>query len=93
MHFHLVTTLTLTSKRQATFPIETCKTLGLKPGDIVELEERNGEDGRIWVLRPRLARARPWVGSLSAFAKISSDHSMAAVRTSIGKGRRLESAP
>jgi bifunctional DNA-binding transcriptional regulator/antitoxin component of YhaV-PrlF toxin-antitoxin module len=88
-----MTTLTLTSKRQATFPIETCKALGLKSGDIVELEERNGEDGRIWVLRPRRDRARPWIGSLSAFAKTSSDHSMAAVRTSIEKGRKLESVP
>src|ERR1035438_10013041 len=56
--------LTLTSKRQATFPLETCNSLGLKPGDVVELEARDDADGRIWVLRPRPARARPWVGAL-----------------------------
>jgi bifunctional DNA-binding transcriptional regulator/antitoxin component of YhaV-PrlF toxin-antitoxin module len=34
-------TLRLTSTRQATFPKETCESLGLKPGDVIELEPRN----------------------------------------------------
>lgn len=38
--------LTLTSKRQATFPKETCESLGLKPGDLIELEPRD-EGGKI----------------------------------------------
>lgn len=82
--------LTLTSKRQATFPLETCNSLGLKPGDVVELEARDDADGRIWVLRPRPARARPWVGCLEAFGATASDHSLEAVRASIAAGRKKE---
>lgn len=82
--------MTLTAKRQATFPLETCKSLGLKPGDIVELEARDDRDGRVWVLRPRPARARRWIGSLAAYGAAASDHSMEAVRASVVTGRRRE---
>jgi bifunctional DNA-binding transcriptional regulator/antitoxin component of YhaV-PrlF toxin-antitoxin module len=81
-------TLTLTAKRQATFPLETCKSLGLKPGDVVELEARDDDDGRVWVLRPRPARARSWVGYLEAYGRATTDHSLAAVRASIAAGRK-----
>ena len=81
-------TLTLTSKRQATFPAKTCKSLGLRPGDVVELEARDEADGRVWVLRPRPVRPRRWIGCLASFARPVSDHSLAAVRTSIAAGRK-----
>lgn len=81
-------TLTLTSKRQATFPRETCRELGLKPGDTVELEAREVGGGREWVLRPRPARSRRWLGSLGGFAAGVKDHSLDAVRGSIAAGRR-----
>ncbi|MBI5380447.1 MAG: AbrB/MazE/SpoVT family DNA-binding domain-containing protein [Opitutae bacterium] len=83
-----MTTLTLTAKRQATFPVETCKSLGLKPGDVVELEARDEANGRVWVLRPRPARARRWVGSLDAYASAATDHSMEAVCASVAAGRK-----
>jgi bifunctional DNA-binding transcriptional regulator/antitoxin component of YhaV-PrlF toxin-antitoxin module len=87
-----VHTLTLTAKRQATFPAKTCKSLGLKPGDVVELEARDEADGRVWVLRPRPERARRWVGCLESFGRPVGDHSLEAVRNSIATGRKKESA-
>jgi len=82
--------LTLTSKRQATFPKETCEALGLKPGDVIELEPRNEGGTKIWILRPPPARAREWVGCLGPRARAVADHSMAAVRKSIAAGRKQE---
>jgi bifunctional DNA-binding transcriptional regulator/antitoxin component of YhaV-PrlF toxin-antitoxin module len=81
-------TMTLTAKRQATLPLETCKALGLQPGDVVELEARDGADGRVWVLRPRPSRARRWLGSLAAYGGAATDHSMEAVRASVATGRK-----
>jgi bifunctional DNA-binding transcriptional regulator/antitoxin component of YhaV-PrlF toxin-antitoxin module len=84
--------LTLTAKRQATFPLETCQSLGLQPGDSIELEARTEAAGKVWVLRPRPSRARRWVGSLAAFGTAASDHSLEAVRASIAAGRKRERA-
>jgi bifunctional DNA-binding transcriptional regulator/antitoxin component of YhaV-PrlF toxin-antitoxin module len=80
--------LTLTSKRQVTFPAETCEALGLKPGDVIDLEPliENGE--RRWLLRPRPARSRRWVGSLQHRTTPVKSHAMAAIRRSIGRARR-----
>jgi bifunctional DNA-binding transcriptional regulator/antitoxin component of YhaV-PrlF toxin-antitoxin module len=83
-----MTTLTLTSKRQATFPKETCESLGLKPGDVIELEPRTEGGAKVWVLRPQPARTREWVGCLGSRAKKVTDHSLAAIRESIAAGRR-----
>lgn len=81
-------TFKLTSKRQATFPKETCEALGLKPGDVIELDSRDEGGTKVWVLRPRPARERTWVGCLGPRAKAVTDHSMAAVRKSIAAGRK-----
>ncbi|MBX3745257.1 MAG: AbrB/MazE/SpoVT family DNA-binding domain-containing protein [Verrucomicrobiae bacterium] len=80
--------LTLTSKRQATFPKETCEALGLKPGDAIELEPRDEAGTRVWVLRRQAARPRDWVGCLGSYAGHAKDHSMAAIRESIAAGRK-----
>ena len=85
-------TLTLTAKRQATFPLETCLSLGLQPGDSIELEARTEAAGKVWVLRPRPSRARRWVGSLAAFGGAAADHSLEAVRASIATGRKKDRA-
>ena len=82
-----MTLLTLTSKRQATFPKATCQTLGLKPGDVIALEPRTEAGEKVWVLRPQPTRPRPWLGCLGVRAKNVSDHSLAAVRASIAAGR------
>lgn len=83
-----MTTLTLTSKRQATFPKETCEALGLKPGDVIALESRLEGDKKVWVLRPQQVRPRKWVGCLGASARKVSDHSLDAIRESIAAGRK-----
>jgi bifunctional DNA-binding transcriptional regulator/antitoxin component of YhaV-PrlF toxin-antitoxin module len=82
--------LMLTSKRQATFPRETCEALGLKPGDRIDLEPREEEGAKVWVLRPRPARTREWVGCLGARAGGVTDHSLAAIRESIAAGRKRQ---
>lgn len=84
--------MTLTAKRQATLPVETCKSLGLKPGDVVELEARDEGGGRVWVLRPRPVRARKWFGCLDAFGREVADHSMDSVRASVAAGRKRKGA-
>ncbi len=81
-------TLTLTAKRQATLPKEACEALGLKPGDTIELEPRTEDGEKVWILRPRPAHARDWVGCLAAKSDSVSDHSMEAVRASIAAGRK-----
>jgi bifunctional DNA-binding transcriptional regulator/antitoxin component of YhaV-PrlF toxin-antitoxin module len=78
----------LTSKRQATLPAETCDALGLKPGDVIELDPRVERGERLWLLRPRPARTRAWVGSLEGRVKPVTSHSMAAVRKSIAAAGR-----
>ena len=83
-----MTTLTLTSKRQATFPKETCEALGLKPGDVVGLEQRDEGGTQVWVLRPQPTRPRAWVGCLAPRAKKVTDHSLTAIRESIAIGRK-----
>ncbi|MCF7730368.1 MAG: AbrB/MazE/SpoVT family DNA-binding domain-containing protein [Akkermansiaceae bacterium] len=81
-----MTSLKLTSKRQATFPKETCEALGVKPGDVIELEARNEGGVKIWVLRPQAAHTREWVGCLGSRAGKVADHSLAAIRESIATG-------
>ena len=78
----------LTSKRQATFPKEVCKSLGLKPGDVIQLEPRVEDGEKVWVLRPQHGRGRRWVGCLGARTKKVTGHSLEAVRESIAAGRK-----
>jgi bifunctional DNA-binding transcriptional regulator/antitoxin component of YhaV-PrlF toxin-antitoxin module len=85
-----MTTLTLTSKRQATFPKETCESLGLKPGDVIELEPRTEDGTKVWVLRLQSARTRAWVGCLGPRARKVTDHSLVAIRESITAGRKRD---
>ena len=80
--------ITLTAKRQATFPAETCKDLGLKIGDTLQLDPMVIEGEQVWLLRPRPVRARAWAGSLAKYGTTKSDHSMDAIRQSIVVGRK-----
>jgi bifunctional DNA-binding transcriptional regulator/antitoxin component of YhaV-PrlF toxin-antitoxin module len=81
-----VSTLTLTSKRQATFPVRLCKELNLNPGDVIEVEPAQLSGERVWVLRRQKSASRPWLGCLRNKTKVQ-DHCMAAVRASIAAGR------
>ncbi len=80
--------LKLTSKRQATLPAETCKALGLKPGDVIDIEPRLDHGERLWLLRPRPARSRAWVGSLQTLVTPGKRHSMTAIRRSVAAARK-----
>ena len=79
-------TLTITSKRQATFPACLCKELNLNSGDRIEVEPAEVSGERVWVLRPRKTPDRPWLGCLKLKTPVH-EYSMAAIRTSIAIGR------
>ena len=79
--------LRLTSKRQATFPVETCEALRIGPGDTVELEPTLIDGERVWLLRPRRLPKRPWLACLRGKTAVS-NHSMEAIRRSIAAGKR-----
>lgn len=83
----MATTIKLTSKRQATFPVELCEDLGLGPGDELELIPRVEGGERVWILQKRKTPQRSWLGCLSGYAANAEDHSMESVRESIRKGR------
>ena len=82
--------MTLTSKRQATLPVETCESLGVGPGDLLELQARTEDGERLWVIRPHPARLRRWVGSLAGKVKPVTSHVMRDIRRSIAAGRGKE---
>ena len=57
--------ITLTAKRQATFPVEVCEAMRLKPGARLEIVAGAGPDE--WVIRPfriRSERLAPLQGRL-----------------------------
>lgn len=83
-------TLKVTSKRQATFPAETCESLRLKPGDVIDLERRVEKGETVWVLRPRAKPKRKWTGRLASRVKPGTDHSIEAIRASIAAGRKKD---
>ena len=58
----MATTIKLTSKRQATFPVELCDDLGVQAGDEIELQPRIEKGEHLWVLRKVEDPARPWLG-------------------------------
>ena len=79
-------TIKLSSKRQATFPRAVCEELDLRPGDTVDLEPRDIDGARVWVLRPHHRPGTRWFGSLRRYAQ-GKPHGMAAIRKSIGEAR------
>lgn len=82
----MTATIKLTSKRQATFPADLCRELGIKPGDELVVERRliDGQTG--WLLAHPKPAATPWFGSLKAYAKGKS-YDLEAIRASIAKRR------
>ncbi len=64
----LVMKVKMTAKRQATFPAELCRELGLKPGDTLDLESHFEEGRKFWTLRRSGETERPWLGALRSYA-------------------------
>jgi bifunctional DNA-binding transcriptional regulator/antitoxin component of YhaV-PrlF toxin-antitoxin module len=59
----------LTAKRQATFPVEVCRQLGIAPGDTLLLEAvRHGKE-TVWILKPTGQYRPKWLGRLKSYAK------------------------
>ena len=83
----LMKKLKLTTKRQVTFPVEVCETLGLKPGDEVALDSTVCEGSRVWILQPVKRPDRSWMRALGRYAE-GREHSLEAIRESI-YSRRL----
>ena len=82
----MIQTLTLTSKRQATFPARLCEEMHLQSGDRIQVERRTLEGKPAWVLRPKPSDPMIWFGSLRGCAK-GKPHDLPSIRESIARGR------
>lgn len=76
-----MTTIKITSKRQATFPNELCDDMGIGPGDELVVEHKLIKGELVWVLKP-IGSKLEWLGALKKYAKNKS-HEMDDVRRSI----------
>ncbi len=77
-------TVKLTSKRQATFPAQLCRELGVAAGDDLILERKKIGDEISWLLRPEKKIESKWFGGLRKYAA-GKTHDMESIRRSIGK--------
>lgn len=90
-----MTTVKITSKRQATLPKALCDEMRVQPGDSLIVERRRIENEDAWVIRPAPGSGEGglnrfgWVGSLKRYA-VGKSHDMASVRRSIEESRRGE---
>ncbi len=76
-----MTTIKMTSKRQATFPTELCEDMGVGPGDELVVEHKLLKGELVWVLKPR-GNKLEWMGALKKYARNKS-HEMDDIRKSI----------
>jgi bifunctional DNA-binding transcriptional regulator/antitoxin component of YhaV-PrlF toxin-antitoxin module len=81
-----MSTITLTSKRQATFPASLCAELQIGPGDTMDVAAEEVDGERVWVIRPRKGFPRPWLRCLDSKTGVQ-DHSMESIRASISVRR------
>ncbi|OGV37118.1 MAG: hypothetical protein A2X48_04725 [Lentisphaerae bacterium GWF2_49_21] len=78
----MISTIKITSKRQATLPVALCNQLGIKPGDRLLLDSRQIEGKRMWIVSiPEKAKTK-WFGSLRKYSK-GKKHGMDSIRKSI----------
>lgn len=82
-----MTTIRLTSKRQATLPRALCDEMHLEAGDAVLVDAKVVDGERVWVLRSVSGDRPEWFGSLRDYAR-GKPHGMRAVRRSIDKARK-----
>ena len=78
--------LTITSKRQATLPVDLCDELGVRPGDRLRVERRRVGGEHVWVIRGK----KPdwsWFGAARRYAKKKS-HRSSEIERSIERGWR-----
>jgi bifunctional DNA-binding transcriptional regulator/antitoxin component of YhaV-PrlF toxin-antitoxin module len=77
-------TVKLTSKRQATFPVQLCRELGVSAGDDLILERKIIDNSIAWVLKPKKTIELKWFASLKQYG-VHKEHDMESIRASIGK--------
>jgi len=77
-------TVRLTSKRQATFPAQLCKELGVEAGDDLILERRKIGGDIAWILKPKKNIKSTWFAGLEKYAA-HKKHDMESIRAAIGK--------
>jgi bifunctional DNA-binding transcriptional regulator/antitoxin component of YhaV-PrlF toxin-antitoxin module len=78
-----IKSIRLTSKRQATLPLQLCEELGIKPGDEIILERQKTAGEIKWLLKPKKKVQSRWFAQLKKYAK-NKEHDMATIRSSIG---------
>ena len=76
----------LTTKRQATLPKQLCEEMGVRSGDVIQVEAATVKGERVWYLKPSAAVETPWFGRLKGYAK-GKAHKMTAIRKSIARRR------
>ncbi len=82
-----MTSIRITSKRQATLPKALCDEMRVEPGDRLLVERRRIDDRDAWVLIPEPLQEPPgWIGSLRKYA-VGLSHDMDSVRRSIKEAR------
>ena len=82
-----MTTIKMTSKRQATFPNELCDSMGIGPGDELVVEHKLIKGELVWILKPRENKLE-WLGGLKKYAQ-NKFHEMDDIRRSIaGVGKK-----
>ena len=77
-------TVKLTSKRQATFPAQLCRELGVEAGDDLILERKKIGDDIAWILKPKKRIESKWFGTFQKYAG-RKKHDMVSIRASVGK--------
>jgi bifunctional DNA-binding transcriptional regulator/antitoxin component of YhaV-PrlF toxin-antitoxin module len=82
----MIRTLTLTSKRQATFPVRLCEEMHLRCGDRIQVERRTLDGSPAWVLRPKPSDPMTWFGKLRPYAQ-GKPHDLPSIRESIARGK------
>ncbi|MFZ4396932.1 MAG: hypothetical protein ACOYOU_15060 [Kiritimatiellia bacterium] len=85
----MVSTIKLTGKRQATFPVAVCESLGVGAGDRLVLTSMNVKGRTVWIIEPPQPDDSAWFGVLHKYVRGRS-HDMSAIRASIADGRRRE---
>ena len=83
-----MSTITITSKRQATLPLALCREIGVGPGDKLDVERATIGDETVWVLRAGTATPK-WFGSLRRYGE-GKPHDRGAIAASVAKGRAAE---
>ena len=82
-----MTTIKLTSKRQATLPPDLCREMNLEPGDAIEVQKRIVDGKAVWCLVPIAQPDLSWMGRFKEKAR-GKRHGMVPIRRSIRRGRK-----